>query len=132
METIKACTWCWNEKPLTDFHRLKRALDGRSSHCKVCHRKIARESFRKQYTGSRRLVLLERGRKRYAQNPRPARVGYIVWAAIACGKLVRLPCEECQVEPAQAHHDDYDKPLDVRWLCGSCHSLLHRRLARQH
>ncbi len=44
-------------------------------------------------------------------------------SAIEMGKLVRQPCEVCGVKPAHAHHDDYLKPLDVRWLC----PLHHRR-----
>lgn len=45
--------------------------------------------------------------------------------AIRLGKLVRLPCEMCGNPKTQAHHDDYSKPLDVRWLCHRCHWTVH-------
>jgi hypothetical protein len=51
--------------------------------------------------------------------------------AIKAGALTRPSyCEKCGVDPGtrtdgrslvQAHHDDYDKPLEVQWLCPSCH-----------
>lgn len=28
----------------------------------------------------------------------------------------------------QAHHDDYSKPLEVRWLCVPHHALHHKQL----
>lgn len=46
--------------------------------------------------------------------------------AVKSGRLIRQPCEECSREPAQAHHDDYSRPLDVRWLCTVCHADHHR------
>lgn len=55
-----------------------------------------------------------------------------IWArqkvcyAIKYGHLTRQPCEICGAENSQAHHDDYSKPLDVRWFCGEHHNLLHR------
>jgi hypothetical protein len=48
-------------------------------------------------------------------------------ARIAARKLVKEPCESCGRQPAQAHHDDYSKPLEVRWLCSACHGVEHRR-----
>jgi hypothetical protein len=45
-------------------------------------------------------------------------------SAIRRGVLVRQPCEQCGSsgqfngrEGVHAHHDDYSKPFEVRWLC---------------
>lgn len=56
--------------------------------------------------------------------------------AISRGRLIKKPCECCGagVDSKQkngssaihAHHDDYNKPLEVRWLCCSCHRKWHR------
>jgi ribosomal protein S27AE len=47
--------------------------------------------------------------------------------AIRAGNLERKPCERCGSERSQAHHEDYSKKLDVRWLCASCHKMEHRK-----
>lgn len=47
--------------------------------------------------------------------------------AIRSGKLVRQPCEQCGATPGHAHHDNYSKPLDVRWLCRPCHTEHHNQ-----
>ena len=46
---------------------------------------------------------------------------------ITQGRMVRKPCEKCANPKSQAHHDDYRKPLDVRWLCRKCHMAEHRK-----
>lgn len=48
-----------------------------------------------------------------------------VGTALTQGRLVRQSCEQCGHAKAQAHHDDYAKPLEVRWLCVSCHRVWH-------
>jgi hypothetical protein len=40
------------------------------------------------------------------------------------GKIEKVACEICG-KPGQMHHDDYSKPLDVRWLCRPHHLELH-------
>lgn len=49
--------------------------------------------------------------------------------AIDTGRLVRQPCETCGREDVHAHHDDYSKPLEVRWLCPTHHGVQHRMAA---
>jgi hypothetical protein len=40
------------------------------------------------------------------------------------GKIQRKPCEICG-ERAHMHHDDYSKPLEVRWFCFLHHEEHH-------
>lgn len=45
--------------------------------------------------------------------------------AIESGRLVQQPCVRCGQSPTDAHHEDYGRPLDVTWLCRSCHRSRH-------
>lgn len=46
--------------------------------------------------------------------------------AIERGILKRQPCETCgTIIDIQGHHDDYLKPLEIRWLCRKHHQELH-------
>lgn len=55
---------------------------------------------------------------------------YAAHSAVHCAKikgiLIPKPCEICGTEVSiNAHHDDYDHPLTVRWLCASHHQQWH-------
>ena len=52
-----------------------------------------------------------------------------VGTALKRGKLQRKPCEVCGDTKVEGHHDDYDKRLEVRWLCHA-HHLVHHRSTR--
>lgn len=63
--------------------------------------------------------------------PKRARARSIVAKAKRTGKLIPKPCLVCGAsQDIQAHHEDYNKPLEVIWLCRSCHRDLHE--ARKH
>ncbi len=42
------------------------------------------------------------------------------------GLIQREPCEVCGSPEVDAHHEDYDQPLRVRWLCRRHHWQEHR------
>ena len=42
------------------------------------------------------------------------------------GALKREPCVECGA-PAEMHHPDYAKPLEVVWMCRPHHLLFHAK-----
>lgn len=50
-----------------------------------------------------------------------------VRTAIESGRLTRGVCEVCASPNAHAHHDDYGKPLDVRWFCRMHHDEHHTK-----
>jgi transposase-like protein len=61
------------------------------------------------------------------------RASNTVAQAILDGRLVRQPCQECGQpttfeKQSVAHHPDYSRPLDVVWLCDSCHCQLHGQM----
>lgn len=47
--------------------------------------------------------------------------------AIISGRVIREPsCSVCSsTKLVQGHHDDYDRPLDIIWLCVKCHRSWH-------
>lgn len=84
---------------------------------------VCRCRFCRNLHSKRRASLLPRqefGPKQRARN--------LVHFRIKRGKMTRLPCEICGAAKTQAHHEDYSKPSDVRWLCPSHHAMLHHGL----
>lgn len=59
-----------------------------------------------------------------------------VQRAVKRGDMVRPnACETCGKQELRkdgaknivGHHDDYNEPLSVRWLCNACHSQWHAK-----
>lgn len=68
--------------------------------------------------------------RRYKEEQRAKyRAHYTVKNALRDGRLTRQPCEVCGLPHGEAHHDDYSKPLEVRWLCKAHHRAAHARFS---
>lgn len=123
----KTCGRCKKEKKLTDFNKDKYTPSGYRSQCKECM-KAERLAMKDYYSTIRRN---DEYKKKSALYKRENYHRYKdkVFARNATRKL-RLDkpdkCSACnEVKHVEAHHDDYSKPLDVRWLCVHCHNEWH-------
>ena len=130
---MKNCFKCGVDKPFSDFYTHNKMADGFLGKCKECtkydvlkHRGENIERIRKydRERGSRQSkgYLIERRRK----YPNQYKAQTMVGNAIRDGKLHRQPCEVCGEARVNAHHNDYLKPLNVRWLCYAHHHQWHR------
>jgi hypothetical protein len=62
-------------------------------------------------------------------DPYKFRARYTLSNAVASGRIHRPSiCEDCGWEgKIEGHHEDYNKPLEVIWLCKICHGKRHRK-----
>lgn len=102
--------------------------------CKLCCRKQEQErrlntpNYRQEYEQKRwqeneeRRRLVKDYRQRLRKNsPEKDRAWATVGRALKSGKLKREPCLYCGSITVEAHHEDYNKPLNVIWVCHACH-----------
>jgi hypothetical protein len=134
----KMCRKCKDVKPLGEFYKHPQMADGHLNQCKLC--KIA---YQKRYSQTEAGKASERRRSQ-----KPARKEYIrqnakKWAekypekrsahhklnnAVRDGRIDKPDaCSRCGESDSviHGHHEDYSKPLDVVWLCVSCHGKEH-------
>lgn len=132
---MKTCFKCKTEKPPEEFYRHPMMGDGRLGKCKECTKVDVRENY-----AAKRDRYLEYDRRRYRESPQ-RRAGIEasqkrhpdrhkartkLRTEVAAGRIIRQPCEVCGEKKVDAHHEDYAKPLEVRWLCRKHHMQHHR------
>lgn len=59
------------------------------------------------------------------ENPLKYKARYKTRNAIRDNKINREPCFVCGEYPTQAHHRNYEKPLEIEWLCHLHHNNVH-------
>lgn len=106
--------------------------DKSRGYCLDCKKKKERERYEKKRLDFD-YVIAERKRiqERYKEDPifnLKKKVRTLTNFYIRNGLLTRNPCEVCGELKVDAHHDDYMRPLDVRWLCRKHHNEHHRNL----
>lgn len=149
MTSTKKCKKCGEDKNLSDFYAKETNSDGFNHQCKECvkaraakHRQDNLDAIqaydRDRNRTEKRKALSAAIRPRYKEkatewgrawrkrNPEKYAAHNKLNNAVRDGKLIKGACEVCGEPEVEAHHDDYAKPLDVRWLCPKHHGLTRR------
>lgn len=130
---MKECNICHGIFPLSEFYKNKAMPDGHLKQCKSC-----RDILNKSSRDKRKDYYLEYDRQRHKKKEaiqrkveynrkdpkRNARV--TLYNALVSNKISKLPCFICGDIQTEAHHTNYDSPLDVTWLCFIHHRQLHK------
>ena len=141
-ETMKRCSTCKIDHPVSFFYKDKRTPSGLKTQCKKCHIEGSirtrddgnARSLNREYMARARGKNPEKFRKRereYSLN-RPkdekTKARATLNNARRSGKIKKpLVCEMCdEPKTITGHHRDYSKPLEVTWLCYQCHADVHR------
>jgi hypothetical protein len=92
------------------------------------HWAIKRSRNKKCYQNNQRKRIYESREKRL-EFPERQRAYMQIRNAVRRGDIIKPEvCSICgRIARIQAHHDDYNKPLDVKWVCASCHKLIDKR-----
>ena len=137
---MKKCIACGKRKAIDKFYAHPQMGDGHLNKCKECCKLHAVENrkrnidYYREYDKARtnlphRAKARKESSKRWVERNILGRAAQIIIGnKIRNGTLERPEnCSSCGVVcKPHAHHDDYEKPLEVRWLCVSCHATWHR------
>ena len=140
MTRSKTCFKCNETLPLKAFYKHPMMGDGHLGKCKECTKKDVLEHRLKNVD---RIRAYDRDR---AKNPERAKHAAEIskkWRnedkrrqsahnkvsrAVKAGLLVRKPCKICGRVDSYAHHESYDKPLDVVFYCQPHHKERHKQM----
>ncbi len=131
---MKKCFKCGVEKPLTEFYRHKQMADGYLNKCKDCTKKDSTNRRNKNLEAVREYDRNRGNRQGYEYTkdyrkkyPKKAAAHRKVNYELRKGSILKKPCEVCGAVKVVAHHDDYDRPLEIRWLCQAHHTQWHTK-----
>lgn len=121
------CRVCWNLKwsPIVLKHSNRYYHENKNGYADKAR---LRTSISHHRPGAN-LTRQKRNRDYESKHPERNEAKVAIMMAVRNGKLIPQPCIKCG-QKAQAHHDDYSKPMDVIWLCPKHHGERHRLLNR--
>lgn len=118
----------WNE--YGDRNRKARRENGRQWYRKNRKKKIAQtKAYHKTPRGKLATKISDARQNSKFPEKRLART--LVGMAQRKKLIIKQPCEICGILKVEAHHDDYSKPLDVKWFCNKHHKEYEKKAVKE-
>jgi len=137
---MKTCFKCLCAKPLSEFYKHARMADGHLNKCVECTKSDVKKHRQDEWERVRaydrmraamphRKALAKKVQANWRANyPNRKAANTALGNAVRDGRVKKHPCWVCGSK-AEAHHPDYDAPLDVVWLCPPHHKQTHALVA---
>lgn len=124
MET-KICSDCKKELPISKFTFRQDSQTYRNK-CHKCAYQQNKKSIKKYQKKNPDKVIKSTLNWR-KKNKKKRNAQSMLQRYVKIGKIIKpVICENCKLKKdLQGHHEDYNKPLDVNWLCAECHKNKH-------
>ena len=145
---MKTCFKCKTSKDFSCFYKHEAMSDGYLGKCKECTKRDVHQHRDKNIDkireydrgrGSRQSAeyrksdsckeSMARARKKWNEkNPHKKKAQGKVATAIRNGSLLKDVCKKCGHKNTQAHHENYNEPLNIVWLCKKHHMERHKEI----
>ena len=132
---MKECFKCGVEKDLSFFYKHKQMADGHLNKCIECSKSDITKNRNKNIDHYRSYDRARGSRQSYEYTreyrlefPKKYKAHCLINNAIRDGRMRKeVSCSVCSSgDSVHAHHDDYNHPMTVRWLCCVCHKAWHK------
>ena len=91
------------------------------------------KQYRKNWENKNPEYAKEWSKQSHRKNPLQRFAHHLVRQAINRGSLIKEPCWFCgSLKRIEAHHEDYELPYDVAWLCKSHHRRWEEAVKRKY
>lgn len=144
----KKCSRCGRTLPVSEFNKNKNSNDGLQDKCRACFSEYNknryardRERFKRDvhnYRLGNPMQIFESRMKTWSSRDTHSKIEArrLLEAAVRAGVVTRpTRCQGCGCSNTkhriEAHHYDYENPLDVIWLCTPCHSRMDQQRRKE-
>ncbi len=125
LDGLRRCGNCLEIKTFDEFQKDAAKSFGLKTKCRRCSFLLNKAYFSTEHG---KKIVSEQTKRKWIRVRHKVSCRNALNQAIASGIVAKGVCQTCGSPDVEAHHDDYNFPLAVRWLCRKHHNSIHGKL----